>query len=117
MNHKKMKYHNCNLKHKNGSEKIIKKTEISIFGETDKKWVKYKKCGNRAIPGRCTSKEQKKIKMTYRRQRNNIIMVKLIQLKRVTLPSGPIFLARYARKNKANLPVNATIKREYRRRI
>lgn len=32
-----MKYRNCNLKHKNGSEKIIKKMqEIFVCGETDK---------------------------------------------------------------------------------
>lgn len=49
MNHKKTKQDNCNLKHKNGGEKVVKKNEMFIFGETNKKWVKYKKCGNSVI--------------------------------------------------------------------
>ena len=49
------------MKHKNGSEKVVKKNGTFIFGETNKKWVKYKKCGNSVIQGRCTSKKQRKI--------------------------------------------------------
>ena len=48
--------------------------------------------------------------MTNKRQRKNILMVKLRLPKRVTLPSGRTFLARFARKNKSNLPANAIIK-------
>ena len=43
-------------------------------------------------------------------------MLNLRQTKRVTLPSGRTFLAIHTRRNKANLPANATIKGRYKRR-
>ena len=49
--------------------------------------------------------------MTYRRQRNKIVMVKLRQPKTVALPIGRAFLARYAKNSKPNLHPNATINR------
>ena len=61
MNPKKMKYHNCNLKYKNGSRKIIKKNEICIFRGTHEKWIKCKRYGNRVTRGRFISMKQRKI--------------------------------------------------------
>ena len=48
---------------------------------------------------------------------NNILLRRLAQPRRVTLPNGRTFLARYKRVNRASLyPTNARIKRTYRRR-
>ena len=50
--------------------------------------------------------------------RNNILLRRLAQPRRVTLPNGRIFLARYERVNRASLyPTNVRIKRTYRRKI
>ena len=50
--------------------------------------------------------------------RNNILLKKLAQPKRVTLPNGGTFLTRYKRVNRATLyPTNVRIKRTYTRKI
>ena len=50
--------------------------------------------------------------------RNNILLRRLAQPRRVTLPNGRIFLARYEPVNRASLyPTNVRIKRTYRRKI
>ena len=49
---------------------------------------------------------------------NNILLRRLAQPRRVTLPNGRIFLARYERVNRASLyPANVRIKRTYMRNI
>ena len=50
--------------------------------------------------------------------RNNILLRRLAQPRRVTLPNGRTFLARYKRVNRASLyPTNVRIKRTYRQKI
>ena len=50
--------------------------------------------------------------------RNNILLRRLAQPRRVTLPNDRTFLARYERVNRASLyPANVRIKRTYRRKI
>ena len=50
--------------------------------------------------------------------RNNILLRSLAQPRRVTLPNGRTFLARYERVNRASLyPINVRIKRIYTRKI
>ena len=50
--------------------------------------------------------------------RNNILLRRLAQPRRVTLPNGRTFLARYERVNRASLyPTNVRIKRTYTRKI
>ena len=50
--------------------------------------------------------------------RNNILLRRLAQPRRITLPNGGTFLARYERVNRASLyPTNVRIKRTYRRKI
>ena len=47
--------------------------------------------------------------------RNNILLRRFAQARRVTLPNGRAFLARYERVNRASLyPTNVRIKRTYR---
>ena len=49
---------------------------------------------------------------------NNILLRRLAQPRRVTLPNGRTFLARYERVNRASLyPTNVRIKRTYTRKI
>ena len=50
--------------------------------------------------------------------RNNIFLQRLAQPRRVTLPNGRTFVARYGRVNRAGLyPTNVRIKRTYTRKI
>ena len=50
--------------------------------------------------------------------RNNILLRRLTQPRRVTLPYGRTFLARYDRVNRVSLyPTNARIKKTYTRKI
>ena len=49
-------------------------------------------------------------------RRNNIVLVKRDTLKRVNLPNGRTFLAKYKRVNKHYLPGGTTIQRTYRGR-
>ena len=50
--------------------------------------------------------------------RNNILLRRLAQPRRVTLPNRRTFLARYERVNRASLyPINARIKRTYTQKI
>ena len=50
--------------------------------------------------------------------RNNILLQRLAQPRRVTLPNGRTILAQYGRVNRASLyPTNVRIKRTYRRKI
>ena len=48
--------------------------------------------------------------------RNRIIMIKRARPKRVTLPNGRTFLARYKRATRANLPANISLSRIYKER-
>ena len=48
--------------------------------------------------------------------RNRIIMIKRARPKRVTLPNGRTFLARYKRATRANLPANISLPRIYKER-
>ena len=48
------------------------------------------------------------------RQKNSYVMGKLDMTKRVTLPSGRTFLARYKRVSRSQLLVNVVLKRTYR---
>ena len=48
--------------------------------------------------------------------RNRIIMIKRAQLKRVTLPNGRTFLARYRRATRNDLPANISLPRIYKER-
>ena len=42
-----MEYHTCWKRNKNGSQKVVKKENIGIFGATDNKWLNGKtKFGN-----------------------------------------------------------------------
>ena len=51
-------------------------------------------------------------------RRINILLRRLAQPRRVTLPNGQTFLARYERVNRASVyPTNARIKRTYTRKI
>ena len=50
------------------------------------------------------------------RQKGNYIMRKLNTLKRVTLPNGRIFLARYKCVSRSELPLYTTIRQRYRQR-
>ena len=50
------------------------------------------------------------------KHRNNIVLVKRDTLKRVTLPNGRTFLAKYRRVNRHYLPGGTTIARTYRGR-
>ena len=47
-------------------------------------------------------------------RRDRIVMVKRQNPKRVTLPNGRIFLARYRRATRAELPANVRLNRPYR---
>ena len=49
-------------------------------------------------------------------RRDRIIMVRRENPKRVTLPNGRTFLARYRRATRAELPANVRLNRPYRRR-
>ena len=49
-------------------------------------------------------------------RRNRIIMVKRQNPKRVTLPNGRTFYAKYKRTTRAELPVNVHLQRGYRQR-
>ena len=49
-------------------------------------------------------------------RRNRIIMVKRQNPKRVTLPNGRTFYAKYKRKTRAELPANVHLQRAYRQR-
>ena len=49
-------------------------------------------------------------------RRDRIIMVRRENPKRVTLPNGRTFLARYRRATRAKLPANVRLNRPYRRR-
>ena len=48
--------------------------------------------------------------------RNRIIMIKRARPKRVTLPNGRTFLARYKRATRANLPANISLPQIYKER-
>ena len=50
------------------------------------------------------------------RHRNNIVMIKLAMPKKVTLPNGRTFYAKYKRVKGDSLPDNVTIKYTYKRR-
>ena len=50
------------------------------------------------------------------RRKNNYVMRRLDTLKRVTLPNGRTFVARYKRVSRAYLPANVILKRGYRQR-
>ena len=50
------------------------------------------------------------------RQKDNYVMRKLNTPKRVTLPNGRTFLARYKRVPRSELPPHITIRRRYRQR-
>ena len=50
-------------------------------------------------------------------RKNNYVMRKLATPKRVTLPNGRTFLARYKRVPRSELPANATLARRYRGRV
>ena len=50
------------------------------------------------------------------RRKRNYVMQKLATPKRVTLPSGRTFLARYKRDKRSDLPAHIVMRREYRQR-
>ena len=49
-------------------------------------------------------------------RRDRIVMIKRANLKRVTLPNGRTFLARYNRATCTDLPANVRLERPYRKR-
>ena len=49
-------------------------------------------------------------------KRDRIIMMKRERLKRVTLPKGRTFIARYQRVKRAHLPVNVRLAQPYKER-
>ena len=62
-----------------------------------------------------TNDNEKHCKMPPR-HRNNIVMIKLAMPKKVTLPNGRTFYAKYKRVKRDSLPDNVTIKYTYKRR-
>ena len=50
------------------------------------------------------------------RRKNNYVMRRLNTPKRVTLPNGRIFIERYKRVSRSQLPANVTIRRRYTQR-
>ena len=50
------------------------------------------------------------------RRKNNYVMRKLDVPKRVTLPNGRTFIARYKRVSRSQLPANVILRRTYRQR-
>ena len=51
------------------------------------------------------------------RRKNNYVMRKLDVPKRVTLPNGRTFIARYKRVSMSQLPANVILRRTYRERV
>lgn len=112
-----------NYRNRNGNNKLLAENEICICGGTSNLyWREVKKLiSKNYIVTRNVFQKRYHLKTnlikttTAKRRRNNIVMVKLDRPKKVTLPNGTTFHAKYKILKRDSLPADANIRRAFKR--
>ena len=110
-------------RNRNGNSKLLAENEICICGGTSnlywrevKNLISKNYLVTRSVFQKPNHLKTNLIKTTTaKRRRNNIVMVKLDRPKKVTLPNGRTFYAKYKVLKRDSLPAHINIRRAFKR--